>query len=272
MMRQAGIEVVCDTEMGVIERRQKDAEEIAFLREAQQMTERAMEMACQMIGRAVASADGVLQHDGAPLTSERVRFAVDSFFLENGYTNPGAIVACGPDAADCHNLGSGVIRTEMPVIVDIFPQNKATRYCGDCTRSVVHGAIPDEVARMHLAVAKAKDAAVAVTRPGATGEDVHLATTRSMKESGYAMGLPKDSDPDIYCAMTHGTGHGIGLDVHEPPLLDLKGPELLLGDALTIEPGLYCRAIGAVRLEDMVVVTKDGCENLNQLPGDLTWK
>ena len=72
--------------------------------------------------------------------------------------------------------------------------------------------------------------------------------------------------------MTCGTGHGIGLEVHEPPLLDFKGPELLVGDALTIEPGLYCKAIGAIRLEDMVIVREDGCENLNQLPEGLDWK
>ena len=86
------------------------------------------------------------------------------------------------------------------------------------------------------------------------------------------MGLPSSEELDTYCAMTHGTGHGIGLDVHEPPLLDFRGPELLVGDALTIEPGLYCKAIGAVRLEDMVIVRESDCENLNTLPEGLVWK
>ena len=72
--------------------------------------------------------------------------------------------------------------------------------------------------------------------------------------------------------MTHGTGHGIGLDVHEPPLLDKGGPELVVGDAVTIEPGLYCKAIGGVRVEDMVVVTRDGCVSLNRLPEGLDWR
>jgi Xaa-Pro aminopeptidase len=71
--------------------------------------------------------------------------------------------------------------------------------------------------------------------------------------------------------MVHGTGHGVGLDVHEPPLLDFGGPKLVVGDALTIEPGLYCKAIGGVRVEDMVIVTADGCENLNTLPEGLEW-
>ena len=72
--------------------------------------------------------------------------------------------------------------------------------------------------------------------------------------------------------MVHGTGHGIGLEVHEPPLLDFGGPELLVGDALTIEPGLYSRAIGGIRVEDMVIVQADGCENLNALPVGLDWR
>ena len=98
-----------------------------------------------------------------------------------------------------------------------------------------------------------------------------MATIGSLKESGFDAGLPPEDAPDDYCSMTHGTGHGIGLDVHEPPLLDHRGPELLEGDVLTIEPGLYSRAIGAVRLEDMVVVTEQGMENLNRLPLELDW-
>jgi Xaa-Pro aminopeptidase len=71
--------------------------------------------------------------------------------------------------------------------------------------------------------------------------------------------------------MVHGTGHGVGLEVHEPPLLDRLGPELVVGDVLTIEPGLYRHPIGGVRLEDMIVVTEDGCENFNSLPEGLSW-
>jgi Xaa-Pro aminopeptidase len=86
------------------------------------------------------------------------------------------------------------------------------------------------------------------------------------------MGLPSTGDPDSYCAMTHGTGHGVGLDVHEPPLLDFNGPPLVIGDVLTVEPGLYRRDLGGVRVEDMVVVGADGCENLNSLYEGLDWR
>lgn len=272
MIRRAGIEIEYDPDLGVLDRRQKDEEEIDCLRESQRVTEEAIERVCRLIARSEADAEGVLVNDGTRLSSEYLRRYVDQFFLERGYANPPSIIAGGPAASDCHNIGWGELKTSTPIIVDIFPTNRATRFCGDCTRTVVHGDIPDEVAQMHAAVASAKKAAIKVTRVGVTGQSVHEATLGVLKEFGYGTRLPTSEDPDTYCGMTCGTGHGIGLEVHEPPLLDFKGPELLPGDVLTIEPGLYCKAIGAVRLEDMVVVRKDGCENLNTLPEGLNWR
>ena len=271
-IRQVGIDVACDPSRWVDERRRKSPEEIAHLRAAQRVTEGAIRLACETIARATARADGVLLHDGAPLTSERVRALVDRWLLDQGFDNPKSIIAGGPGAADCHYYGYGELRTGQPVIVDIFPRDGRTRYNGDCTRTVVHGDIPDEVKRMHAAVRAAKAAAEKVIKAGVTGEAVHRATIASMIASGYAFGLPKADAPASYCAMTHGTGHGIGIDVHEPPLLDIKGPPLLAGEALTVEPGLYRQDLGGVRIEDMVIVTQDGHENLNQLPDGLDWK
>ena len=271
LLAQAGIAVSCDPSLGVLDRRAKDQQEIGWLREAQQVTEGAMEMACRLVAKATARADGVLVHNGAPLTSERLRAAIDHWLLDRGYANPPSIVSGGPAGADCHDLGSGELRTEQPVIIDIFPQNRATHYYGDCTRTVVHGRIPTELERMHAAVLQAKQAATRATHAGVTGEAVYLAAREAILDHGYQMGLPGPQDPASYCAMTHGVGHGIGLEVHEPPLLDRKGPALVVGDALTIEPGLYRRDLGGVRVEDMVIVTEQGCENLNRLPTGLDW-
>jgi Xaa-Pro aminopeptidase len=272
-VQQLGIDLTCDVDLGVQQRRAKDEQEIAWLREAQSITERAIRLACELIASARAGAGGVLQHDGAPLTSERVRSAVDIWLLNEGYENPVSIIAGGPTGADCHDHGSGELKTEQPVIVDIFPRSRATRYNGDCTRTVVHGNnIPDQVRQMHQAVVAAKAPAVAATRAGVTGEQVHAATIGAITAAGYRMGLPSQGAAADECRMTHGTGHGVGLEVHEPPLLDRGGPALVAGDCLTIEPGLYCRAIGGVRVEDMVIVTAGGCDNLNALPEGLTWK
>ena len=271
-LSRAGITVHCDTELWVVERRQKSEEEIEHLREAQRVTEQAIEFACQMIASAEARSGGVLYQENEPLTSQRVRVAATQFLTDKEFNLPGAIIAGGPTGADCHDVGSGELITGLPVIVDIFPRSRTSLYWGDCTRTVVHGDIPDEIKAMHQTVCKAKAAGENATAPGVTGEDVHRATIQVVKQDGFGVGLPDDDSPDSYCAMTHGSGHGIGLDVHESPLLDMNGPELLVGDALTIEPGLYRRDMGGVRVEDMVVVTKDGCINLNTLSEELTWK
>ncbi len=268
-MMAAGIRVECDPDLGVLERRAKDAEEVSHLREAQRATERAMELACGTVARAACAADGTLVHDGAPLTAEALRSIIDVALLREGYENPESIVACGAQGADCHDHGHGALRTGEPVIVDIFPRNRRTLYNGDMTRTVVHGAVPPAVAAMHAAVAAAKRDAIAAIRPGVTGDAVHGATLASLAARGFAAGQPKEQGVAV---ISHGTGHGIGLEVHEPPLLAPKGPALVVGDALTVEPGLYALGVGGVRIEDLVVVTADGCENLNTLPEGLDWR
>ena len=270
-IRSRGIDLVCDLDLGVLQRRQKDEQEIEWLREAQEVTERAVEYACRMVASATADEEGRLHLESDLLTAERVRNAVDIWLLERGYGGPKCIVAGGKEGADCHNYGAGQLFTEQPVIIDIFPQNRSTRYNGDCTRTVVHGAIPDQIQKMHAAVVEAKAAAEKICRAGITGEAVHAETTRLIEQHGFPMGLPKEGAPADFVSMPHGTGHGIGLEVHEPPLLDKGGPELLVGDALTIEPGLYHLTLGGIRVEDMVIVTETGCTNLNSIPEGLTW-
>jgi Xaa-Pro aminopeptidase len=265
----AGIAVECDTELGVLERRAKDAQELDWLREAQRATEGAMRMACETVARASAAADGTLVHDGAPLTSELLRALIDIHLLREGYDNPESIVASGAQGADCHDHGHGALRTGEPVIVDIFPRNRKTLYNGDMTRTVVHGAVPPGVAAMHAAVVAAKRDAIAAIRPGVTGQSVHEATLAALRARGFESGQPKE--PGV-AVISHGTGHGIGLEVHEPPLLAMKGPSLVVGDVLTVEPGLYAVGVGGVRVEDMVAVTDRGCENFNTLQEGLDWR
>ncbi len=268
---ERGVAVKCDPIMGVLERRAKSDAEIEHLRTAQSMTEQAVQFACELIAKSETGAGGVLQHNGEPLTSEIVMSEINIWLLRHGMGTSGSIVAGGTQGADCHNRGAGPLKTGELIIIDVFPMHTASRYFGDCTRTVVHGEAPKEAAQMHEVVVNAKAKAIAATKAGVTGEAIHEATADAIRAGGFAMGLPGPNDPPSRAAMVHGTGHGVGLEVHEPPLLDASGPELVVGDCLTIEPGLYRLDLGGVRVEDMVIVTRDGCVNLNSIPDGLTW-
>lgn len=268
-LMQQGIELEFDAELGVLDRRVKSAEQHALLQRAQSVTEKAMEFACRLVASSDAQSDGTLHHKGAALTSERVKAAIAHFLLDEGFTmGHGAIVATAPDAADCHHAGSGALRTEQPVIIDIFPRDESSRYWGDCTRTVVHGTPSDTVVAMHQAVVEAKAASIAQLTAGNTADQVHKAAIEMLEQHGFQQSRgTTTNEPTIQ----HGTGHGIGLDIHEPILLDDGGGELLVGEVFTVEPGLYGRRDGGVRVEDMLVVTEGQPQNLNQLHEGLDW-
>jgi len=269
-LQQAGLAVRYDSEFAVRDRRTKTAEEIQWLADAQRATERVMQQACEMIAASTATADGTLRCDGEVLTSERLKSFVAIKFLQQGFTmGHGAIVATAPDVADCHHAGTGPLRTEVPIIIDLFPRGESSRYWGDCTRTVVHGQPSDTVRAMHRAVVAAKTAAEALLMPGNLASDVHQAAETALIQHGYSVSRGTLTDEP---SIQHGTGHGIGLEVHEPILLDHGGGEMFAGEVFTVEPGLYGRRDGGVRIEDMVVVTQDGPNNLNELPVGLCWK
>ena len=272
VLMAAGISVRCDLELFQSARRSKDAAELKAMDESQCATEDAIELACRLIARAGVNANGELVHEGAPLTSERVRGEIDMFFARHGFENPRSIVAGGAQGADCHHDGDGVLRTGELVMVDIFPKSKSSGYWGDCTRTVVHGKVAPQAARMHEAVVQAKAAAMRAAKVGATGSDVHGETLRVIHEHGFNSGTPPVDAPDSWCGMVHGTGHGLGLDVHEPPLMDRGGLPLVAGDVITIEPGLYCKAVGGVRVEDAYVIEATGARRLGRgLQEGLDW-
>jgi Xaa-Pro aminopeptidase len=272
-LQEAGIGLNYDPEMGVRERRVKDDEELENLRAVQAVTEDAMQMACSLIARSTADADGVLQHEGVPLTSERVRQLISRFVLDHDCTTlHDSIVVTIPHVADCHHFGTGPLRKDVPVIVDIFPTHNHTHYCGDCTRTVVNGDPSDVIRDMHACVVKANQAGCEALRPGITGETVHEAVAEVISAGGYAMGQASADADEEFISMRHGTGHGIGLDLHEPILLAKGGGEILASEVFTVEPGLYSAKYGGVRVEDMVTVTGNGFENYNKLPSGLDWK
>lgn len=270
---KAGIAIAYSEDFGVKERRTKSPDEIEHLRHAQKVTGEAMTFACGTIANARPDRDGILYHEGAILTSERVRAMITAFLIERNFSNShGSIVATAPHVADCHHYGTGPLMVNLPVVVDIFPMDNATRYNGDMTRTVVCGGPSDEVKKMHAAVCEAKSAGCSALKTGTSGEAVHLATIAVLENHGFSIIRGDVPHDQAVPTMSHGTGHGIGLEVHEPILLDHGGAEILEGEVFTVEPGLYSSVLGGVRVEDMVLVTGTGHEILSPVPEGLDWK
>jgi len=240
--------------------------EIEHVRTAQQANERAMARAEQLIREAEVDGEGRLAHGGEPLTSKRVKREIEMELLRADHALDETIVACGPDAADPHDRGSGPLRVDQPVIVDIFPRGKESGYFADMTRTFLKGEPSDTVREWYDLTARAQDAALAAIEPGVTGAAVHDAVCDIYEDAGYPT---LRSDEATETGFIHSTGHGVGLDIHELPRVAPGGEELEPGNVITVEPGLYDPEVGGVRIEDLVVVTEDGYENLTSYPREL---
>lgn len=208
-----------------------------------------------------------LYYKGKVLTSESLRSMINVMLMERGFIAlDGTIVACGKDAMDPHNEGSGPLHPHQSIIVDIYPRSLATRYCGDATRTFCVGKAPEKLARLYDAVKKAQEYALKNIKAGINGRMIHEGIHKIFKGLGYETG-EKDGRMQGFF---HSTGHGIGLEVHEPPTrigpVDMTLKE---GLVVSVEPGLYYKGIGGVRIEDLVYVTKNGCEILSGYPKKL---
>jgi Xaa-Pro aminopeptidase len=234
----------------------KTLEEIEAIKFSQRACEDAMKVAIELIRNSLPSGD-VLIFGGEPLTSEKVKSAIDVALLEKGCEAQDTIVAGGKDAADPHCSGSGPLPANSPIVIDIFPRSKRSRYFADMTRTVLRGEADQTVVEIYQAVAAAQEAGIAAVRAGATGKEVHAKVCEIFEERGY----PEREGRGFI----HSTGHGVGLAVHERPSLSEVGGALAGGNVVTVEPGLYYPELGGVRLEDLVVVRKGGCENLTSL-------
>jgi Xaa-Pro aminopeptidase len=256
-LRSQGVALEVDPQLLMLERRRKSDEQVAAIAEAQQATERAMTQAISILAASEVHL-GVLHYNGIPLTSERLRSEVELSLTRDGMDPGTPVIAAGPGAADPHWKGAGPIQPGDSVVLDIFPRSKTTRYFADCTRTVVRGEPRPELAAMYDAVFHAQEAALREIRAGTNGKNVHEAVLAVFREAGYE----REEGPKFI----HSTGHGVGLNIHEGPGLGISDVELLEGDVVTVEPGLYDSQVGAIRIEDLVVVTKDGYRNLTQLP------
>ena len=267
-LRSQDVAVELDKQLFIRERRRKNADEAEWIHGAQRAAEAAVAEVAGLLGTADVE-DGILQLDGRPLTSERLMAAAQGVLNEIGYACDDMIVAGSPECWMPHYRGEGPIRAGGPVIIDIFPRGRVSRYHGDLTRTIVTGEITPQLKRMHEVVCQALEAAIAMIKPGVTGRAVNEEVCRVLKEGGFGAAYKGFEAPPGVPQMIHSTGHGVGLEVHELPNLRPTDVPLEEGDVVTVEPGLYLEGLGGVRVEDTGIVTAHGFRNFTAISRSL---
>jgi Xaa-Pro aminopeptidase len=270
-LRANGIDLSPQSELFAERRRAKSEAEVAGIRRAQRGTEQAMAAARDMLRRAETRGDALFL-DGEPLTVERIKTVLARVFTDADLLADDFIVSHGAQTAVGHDGGSGAILANEPIVLDLFPRDRESGCFSDMTRTFVVGEPSAELREWHRLTEEAINRAFALVKPGAVGRDIHVDTCRFYEEHGYPTQLSKERGTVLLEGFYHGLGHGVGLEVHEAPSLGMGGASdrLVPGDVVTLEPGLYKPGVGGCRLEDIVLVTEDGAENLTQFPYDLT--
>jgi len=225
--------------------------------------------AAREVLRSAERKNGGLAVDGEPLTCELLKSAVEQAFTANGAFADEFIVSHGAQTAVGHDMGSGPIAPDEPVCLDLFPRDRESACFADMTRVFVAGEPPEELREYHRLCREALQQSVAAVKPGVAGSELFKISCRVFEEHGYPTLLSKQPGEVLKNGFYHSLGHGVGLEVHEEPGLGRGPGELIAGDVIAVEPGLYRHGYGGCRLEDLVLVTEDGGEVLTDYPYDL---
>ena len=244
-------------------REKKTAEEIRLLERALRITETGMKRGMEILKASKLGAGKKLKWSGKTLTSEILRAEIDSAILRAGGVPTNTIVAGGDQACDPHERGFGPLQANSLIILDIFPRDAKTGYWGDMTRTVVRGRASEQQRKLWEAVKAGQALALKRIKAGVDGMSIHKAITELFDRRGF----PTEVRNGRRVGFFHGTGHGLGLEIHEYPRL--QKVTLKAGQCLTVEPGLYYPGIGGARIEDVVIVEKDGCRILSKFPKQL---
>jgi Xaa-Pro aminopeptidase len=267
-LRANGVELTVDRDLFDNRRRSKNETELRGIRNAQSACEAALDASRDLLRRAQANGGG-LELDGEPLTCERIKRVIEDVFADHGVEGSDMIVAHGPQTAVGHDMGSGQIAPNEPIVFDLFPRDKATGCYSDMTRTYVVGEPSEELQEWYRLVKEALDSSTSQIRPGANGRKLYEDVCEIFQAAGYKTQLNKEPGEVLEDGFFHGLGHGVGLEVHEQPSMSRVGQDLAVGDVITVEPGLYRQGFGGLRLEDIVLVTEEGYELLTDYPYEL---
>jgi Xaa-Pro aminopeptidase len=209
--------------------------------------------------------NGWLWRDRRKFTAEDLRSTINRKLMGEGYLPSHTICAPGDQAVDPHEEGHGPIRANSPVVMDIFPRSEKTGYFGDLTRTVVRGRASFALHEVYAIVHEGVRLGHRMVRDGVQGFDVHEAIQDLFERQGYKTGVKDGRMQGFF----HGTGHGVGLEIHEAPSIGKRPSVLRAGHIVTVEPGLYYLGLGGVRIEDMALVTASGSRCLTRVPKQL---
>src|ERR671927_462871 len=253
-LRESGVEVRWDRPFFVARRRVKNDAELAGIRRSQRACEAAMDEARSLLRRA-DRANGGLRLDGELLTCERLKVAVERVFSAHGVSSEDPIVSHGPQTAVGHDFGSGPIAPDEPIVLDLSPRDRVTGCYADMTRTFVVGTPPDELVEYVRLVKEALDRSLAEIRAGVSGRHVYGVACEVFEQRGYPTLRTKQDGEVLQDGFYHSLGHGVGLEVHEEPSLGRAPSELVAGDVIAVEPGLYRHGYGGCRLQGNLPVT-----------------
>lgn len=264
-LRAVGVELVVDPRFFADRRRRKTPAEIAGIRAASAAADAATAAIASLLAASEPGHEGRTVA-GEPLTVAALKRAGHAALGLHGCFADDLIVARGPQAADGHDPGSGRVENDDHLVCDIFPRHLETGCFSDMTRTFAVGKPPAEIVEWHAQVREALELSRSLVRPGVDGRDVFGAVCDYFEARGHPTGRSRPEGTVLRDGFYHGLGHGVGLEVHEGPSLGKVGHELVAGDVITLEPGLYRQGFGGVRLEDLLLVTEDGCETLTHHP------
>ncbi len=267
-LRAAGVTLEVDRPLFEARRRVKSEAELAGIRRAQAAAHDGMRAAAELLRRAEPGGPGVVA-DGEPVTCERVKDVIRAALARRGASADALIVAHGAQSAAGHDMGSGPIGPNEPVIIDLWPLDLDSACFADMTRTFVIGDAPHELRRYHELTRESLSRSLAAVRPGVAGKELHRLSCEPYERAGLPTQLSKAPGQVLEEGYFHSLGHGVGLDVHEAPLLGRAPDVLVAGDVITLEPGCYRPGFGGCRLEDLVLVTDDGAELLTDFPYEL---
>lgn len=262
-LEKLGVKIKVSSGSFFKERTVKNEEEIRNIRFTQKINDGAMQNAIEVIKESSIRKDLKLEYRGKILTSEFLKEIVEISFLRGGCKSEDDIVSSGEDSAQPHNFGSGVIFAHQPIIIDLYPRNVKNRYYADMTRTVVKGKASPEIKKIYDTVLKGQKLAIQNVKAGIEISSLEKSVREYFGKAGYET-ESSNASPQGFI---HNLGHGVGLNVHELPSVNIWNKQKLeAGSVITIEPGLYYPGIGGVRIEDMVLVTEEGCKNLTKSP------